>query len=375
MERLDKLISSQRADGRKEVQKLIKSGAVLVNGKICKKPDTKVDPDKDEIVVDGQALNYSKYIYIMMNKPAGVVSATEDRQFKTVIDIIPEDMKRKGLFPVGRLDRDTEGLLLITDDGDFAHSITSPKKHVDKKYVAKLDGEITEDTVKAFSDGIEFSDGTKCRSAVLECDENDKKTGIVTICEGKYHQVKKMFLCCGLKVVHLQRISIGGLYLDSNLHIGECKLLTDMKRKGLFPVGRLDRDTEGLLLITDDGDFAHSITSPKKHVDKKYVAKLDGEITEDTVKAFSDGIEFSDGTKCRSAVLECDENDKKTGIVTICEGKYHQVKKMFLCCGLKVVHLQRISIGGLYLDSNLHIGECKLLTDLDKKSVFIGNIH
>lgn len=150
MERLDKIISSQRADGRKEVQKLIKSGAVLVNGKICKKPDAKVDPDKDEIVVDGQALNYSKYIYIMMNKPAGVVSATEDRQFKTVIDIIPEDMKRKGLFPVGRLDRDTEGLLLITDDGDFAHSITSPKKHVDKKYIAKLDGEITEDTVKAF---------------------------------------------------------------------------------------------------------------------------------------------------------------------------------------------------------------------------------
>ena len=113
-----------------------------------------------------------------------------------------------------------------------------------------------------------------------------------------------------------------------------------MKRKGLFPVGRLDRDTEGLLLITDDGDFAHSITSPKKHVDKKYVAKLDGEITEDTVKAFSDGIEFSDGTKCRSAVLECDENDKKTGIVTICEGKYHQVKKMFLCCGLKVSRCQ-----------------------------------
>lgn len=184
--------------------------------------------------MDGQALNYSKHIYIMMNKPAGVVSATEDRQFKTVIDIIPEDMKRKGLFPVGRLDRDTEGLLLITDDGDFAHSITSPKKHVDKKYIAQLDGEITEDTVKAFSDGIEFSDGTKCRSAVLECDKNDKKTGIVTICEGKYHQVKKMFLCCGLKVVHLQRISIGGLYLDSNLHIGECKLLTDLDKKSVF---------------------------------------------------------------------------------------------------------------------------------------------
>ena len=174
MERLDKLISSQRADGRKEVQKLIKSGAVLVNGKICKKPDTKVDPDKDEIVVDGQALNYSKHIYIMMNKPAGVVSATEDSQFKTVIDLIPEDMKRKGLFPVGRLDRDTEGLLLITDDGDFAHSITSPKKHVDKKYVAKLDGEITEDTVKRFSDGItteRFSDFASAVS-IPNCSRN-----------------------------------------------------------------------------------------------------------------------------------------------------------------------------------------------------------
>lgn len=193
MERLDKLISSQRADGRKEVQKLIKSGAVLVNGKICKKPDTKVDPDKDEIVVDGQALNYSKYIYIMMNKPAGVVSATEDRQFKTVIDIIPEDMKRKGLFPVGRLDRDTEGLLLITDDGDFAHSITSPKKHVDKKYIAQLDGEITENTVKAFSDGIEFSDGTKCRSAVLECDENDKKQELSQFVRVNIIRLKKCF--------------------------------------------------------------------------------------------------------------------------------------------------------------------------------------
>lgn len=233
MERLDKLISSQRADGRKEVQKLIKSGAVLVNGKICKKPDTKVDPDKNEIVVDGQALNYSKHIYIMMNKPAGVVSATEDRQFKTVIDIIPEDMKRKGLFPVGRLDRDTEGLLLITDDGDFAHSITSPKKHVDKKYIAQLDGEITEDTVKRFSDGIEFSDGTKCRSAVLECDENDKKQELSQFVRVNIIRLKNV-LCCGLKVVHLQRISIGGLYLDSNLHIGECKLLTDLDKKSVF---------------------------------------------------------------------------------------------------------------------------------------------
>lgn len=234
MERLDKIISSQRADGRKEAQKLIRSGAVLVNGTLCKKPDTKIDPENDEILVEGQPLNYSKYIYIMMNKPDGVVSATEDRQFKTVIDIVPDEFKRKGLFPVGRLDRDTEGLLIITDDGDFAHSITSPSKHVDKKYIAQLDGEITDETIKAFADGIVFADGTKCRSAVLEEYENSRKTVVVTISEGKFHQVKKMFLCCGLKVVHLKRISIGSLYLDSNLHIGECKLLTDLDKKLVF---------------------------------------------------------------------------------------------------------------------------------------------
>ena len=232
--RLDKYISTLTDLSRKDVKAALKYGRISVDGVPARDPAMQVDERTATVTLDGAALMFKRHTHIMMNKPAGVVSATEDRQFKTVIDIIPEDMKRKGLFPVGRLDRDTEGLLLITDDGDFAHSITSPKKHVDKKYVAKLDGEITEDTVKAFSDGIEFSDGTKCRSAVLECDENDKKTGIVTICEGKYHQVKKMFLCCGLKVVHLQRISIGGLYLDSNLHIGECKLLTDLDKKSVF---------------------------------------------------------------------------------------------------------------------------------------------
>ena len=196
--RLDRFIANQTGMARSETKKMIYWSKVTVNGKTVHSCDMKIVPEEDEVCLKGERIEYRKNIYIMMNKPAGVVSATEDRQFKTVIDIIPEDMKRKGLFPVGRLDRDTEGLLLITDDGDFAHSITSPKKHVDKKYIAQLDGEITEDTVKAFSDGIGFSDGTKCRSAMLECDKNDKKTGIVTICEGKYHQVKKMFLCCGL---------------------------------------------------------------------------------------------------------------------------------------------------------------------------------
>ena len=229
--RLDKFLTQAAELTRSEAKQKIKKGSVTVDGEVVKKAEMKVSSE-DAICLDGEVVTYEKYRYIMLHKPAGVVSATEDAQCQTVLDLITEG--RKGLFPVGRLDRDTEGLLLITDDGDFAHSTTSPKKHVDKKYVAKLDGEITEDTVKAFSDGIEFSDGTKCRSAMLECDENDKKTGIVTICEGKYHQVKKMFLCCGLKVVHLQRISIGGLYLDSNLHIGECKLLTDLDKKSVF---------------------------------------------------------------------------------------------------------------------------------------------
>ena len=230
--RLDKFLADAGAGTRSEVKKFIQKGKVQVNGVPAKKSEIKVS-EEDEVVLDGNRISQApEFVYYLLNKPAGCVSATEDRNDRTVMEYVPSD--RKGIFPVGRLDKDTEGLLLITDDGDFAHSITTPKKHVDKKYVAKLDGEITEDTVKAFSDGIEFSDGTKCRSAVLECDKNDKKTGIVTICEGKYHQVKKMFLCCGLKVVHLQRISIGGLYLDSNLHIGECKLLTDLDKKSVF---------------------------------------------------------------------------------------------------------------------------------------------
>lgn len=235
MERLDKMLASQNVGSRKEVQKLIKNGEVYVNGEICRKPDTKVDVDSDEITVSGQAVNYQKYIYIMMNKPGGVLSASTDKYDKTVIDLLPEEYKRKGLFPAGRLDKDTEGLLIITDDGDFAHRMLSPKKHVEKKYIAKLDKEITEETIKRFEDGIIFADGTECMPAKLELeDESDKKTGIVTICEGKFHQVKKMFICCGIKVVHLKRISIGNLYLDSNLPIGCSKLMTNLDKELIF---------------------------------------------------------------------------------------------------------------------------------------------
>lgn len=234
MERLDKILVSQGVGSRKEVQRLIRSGEVEVNGEICRKPDTKLDAERDNITVSGQVLNYSKNIYIMMNKPSGVVSATEDNHDKTVIDILPAEYRRKGLFPAGRLDKDTEGLLIITDDGDFAHRMLSPSKHVEKQYIAELDGEISDETIASFEAGIEFADGTKCRPAKLRIHNDNKKIGIVTICEGKFHQVKKMFSVCGLKVVHLERISIGGLYLDSNLHRGKCKLLTDLDIKHIF---------------------------------------------------------------------------------------------------------------------------------------------
>ncbi len=235
MERLDKILVSQGIAGRKEARELIKKGEVRVNGEIIKKPEYKVQPEDCSITVKGQNLSYSKNIYIMLNKPAGVVSATKDNVDRTVIDILPEEYKRKGLFPAGRLDKDTEGLLIITDDGDFAHKILSPKKHVKKKYIAQLDKEINADVINKFENGIIFADGTKCMPAKLEIiPDTQNKKGLVTICEGKFHQVKKMFISCGLNVVHLKRISIGNLYLDSKLPIGCCKLMSKLDIESIF---------------------------------------------------------------------------------------------------------------------------------------------
>ena len=234
MERLDKYLASRGSGTRKEVQKLIKSGAVTVDGSVCKTIDRKIDAEDTSVLVNGQPVG-EKFIYIMMNKPAGVVSATEDKRDKTVIDILPDDLKRRGLFPAGRLDKDTEGLLIITNDGDFAHRMLSPKKHVEKRYIAIVDGAINSETIKRFEQGIELSDGYNCMPAKLELTaKNDKNVGMVTICEGKFHQVKRMFAACGLNIVHLQRISIGNLYLDSNLPIGDCKSLTNLEIMQVF---------------------------------------------------------------------------------------------------------------------------------------------
>jgi 16S rRNA pseudouridine516 synthase len=232
MDRLDKILVAQGIGSRKEVQKLIRSKAVTVDGETVVKPETKVEPESCEIKVSGQAVDFKKHLYIMMNKPQGVVSATEDKDCKTVIDILPPELKRKGLFPAGRLDKDTEGLLIITDDGDFAHKMLSPKKHVVKRYYAELDGEVTEQMVQMYKSGIMFKDGTKCQPAKLEILE--KNSAYVEICEGKYHQVKKMFNVCGLNVTFLKRISIGNLELDSNLPIGSSRELLKNEKSAIF---------------------------------------------------------------------------------------------------------------------------------------------
>lgn len=247
MERLDKILVSQNVGSRKEVQKLIKAGQVTVDGEVCKRPEAKLEAEASKIAVNGEVLNFQRYVYIMMNKPAGVLSASNDKNAETVIDLLPPEMKRRGLFPAGRLDKDTTGLLIITDDGDFAHNMLAPKKHVYKLYRAETDKEITESHIAEFEKGIVFEDGTQCLPAGLfkDCplDEADKKffagensgtVGFVRICEGKFHQVKKMFAAVGLKVVSLKRLSVGGLLLDVKLKPGEARYLSNCEKNLIF---------------------------------------------------------------------------------------------------------------------------------------------
>ena len=233
MERLDKYLSSRSVLSRRDAQKKIKSGEVTLDGEVCRQIDRKVCGES-VVALNGQTVSSERFMYIMMNKPAGVVSATEDKREKTVLDILPPELRRRGLFPAGRLDKDTEGLLIITNDGEMAHRMLSPKKHVEKTYIATLDKPAGEQTIEAFERGIVLSDGTEFMPAKLKLDTNDNNVATVTICEGKFHQVKRMFAACGLNVVHLKRISIGNLYLDSNLPIGSCKSLTNLEIQAVF---------------------------------------------------------------------------------------------------------------------------------------------
>ena len=222
-QRLDKIISSQFNLSRREARRAVKIGEVTVNGKVIKDFGFQADIDTQKIEYQGNGMEYKEHIYIIMNKPKGVISASEDKEKKTVIDLIPENLRRQNLFPVGRLDKDTTGLLLITDDGEFSHSLLSPKKKITKTYRAVLDGDITEEMCKKFSEGIVLADGTKCKEAELlrigEC------VAQIKITEGKYHQIKRMFGTVDLGVNELERIAIGGLDLPKDLESGSCREL------------------------------------------------------------------------------------------------------------------------------------------------------
>ena len=227
--RLDKYLAEMGVGTRQEVKKQIRQGKAAVNGTVVKAADTKIDETSDEVTISGRNISYVSYEYYMLNKPAGLVSATEDRRDTTVIDLIKEK-KRKDLFPVGRLDKDTEGLLLITNDGDLAHRLLAPKKHVDKVYYAKIDGMVTEEDVKRFAEGIDIGaeEEEMTRPAKLDIMKSAEESEIrLTIHEGKFHQVKRMFLAVGKEVTYLKRERMGTLCLDENLKPGEYRLLTE----------------------------------------------------------------------------------------------------------------------------------------------------
>ena len=263
--RLDKYLADMGVGTRSEVKNLIRKGRISLNGEVVKKPEVKITLGEDEVTVDGTKITYVSYEYYMLNKPAGVISASSDPKAETVIDLL-EEAVRKDLFPVGRLDKDTEGLLLITNDGDLAHKLLSPKKHVDKVYFAKVLGVVSEEDVKLFAQGIPLEEELTAMPAkllihrvtkihieeiadkiaaeeeflqekgLLDLDENNEVVISeieLTIHEGKFHQVKRMFEAVGKKVVYLKRLSMGSLKLDESLALGEYRTLTELELEEL----------------------------------------------------------------------------------------------------------------------------------------------
>lgn len=228
MERLDKLLANTGRWSRKEVKELVRTGRVTVNGKKPGKADEKFSAD-DRITVDGEPVACGGLVYLMLHKPAGYLSVTEDPRQKTVLDLLPEHLRRIGLFPAGRLDKDTEGLLLLTNDGPLAHELLAPKKHVDKTYFVRVDGVLEQEDAAAFAAGMTLEDGYVCLSAGLELLE-EKNEAIVTLREGKYHQIKRMLAMRGKPVVYLKRMTMGPLSLDPALALGQWRELTKQER-------------------------------------------------------------------------------------------------------------------------------------------------
>ena len=225
MERLDKVIANRGVASRREVKALVRQGRVLVDGVPAAAPDMKVAAETAVITVDGMTLGSERHIYLLLHKPAGVLTATEDKRQPTVLDLIPQEWRRRDLAPVGRLDKDTEGLLLLTDDGELTHRLLSPKYHVDKVYYARVEGVPDEQDAAAFAEGLLLGDGLQCLPAKLEPLGGGEC--LVTLREGKFHQVKRMLASRGKPVQYLKRLAMGPLRLEPELAAGQCRLLTE----------------------------------------------------------------------------------------------------------------------------------------------------
>ncbi len=232
--RLDKFISERTEYSRSQIKQLAAGGNIKVGGATAKKADIKIDPEKDSVEVCGQLIRSEKHRYILLNKPAGYVCSTDEKDGPTVLSLVPPEMRTKGLFPAGRLDKDSLGALLITDDGELAHKMLSPRSHVPKIYIVKLDRPFENKYIDIFKKNIILSDGETCLPANLKQAENSDKLAFIEICEGKYHQVKRMFAAVGNHVDVLMRVSLGGLVLPEELAIGECMELLHKDVENLF---------------------------------------------------------------------------------------------------------------------------------------------
>lgn len=229
MLRLDKFLADCGFGTRKEVKELLRKKQVYVNDRLVVQPDYKVNPETDKVTAQGKQAGYEQYAYYMMNKPQGVVSATKDEKEKTVIQLIKEQ-KRRDLFPVGRLDKDTEGLLLITNDGKLANNLLAPGKHVEKTYYAEIDGKVTEREIRMFFSGLDIGDEKKTAPAELKILISDERSKVeMCITEGRYHQIKRMFEAVGMQVLYLKRLSMGALSLDPELKPGNYRKLTGLE--------------------------------------------------------------------------------------------------------------------------------------------------
>ena len=243
-QRFDKIIASTGRWSRREARDLVRQGRVLVDGVPARSAEEKADPEASEITVNGEALCYRRYTWVMLNKPAGYLSATEDGRGRTVLDLLPQDLRRQGLFPVGRLDKDTEGLLLLTNEGGLAHDLLSPRRHVDKVYYARVAGRLTEADCAAFEAGLTLPGGLVCLPAGLEIlSAGEESEAHVTLREGKFHQVKRMLAHLGKPVLYLERVRMGPLALDSALSRGSFRFLTENE---LEELRRFDNPTKNV---------------------------------------------------------------------------------------------------------------------------------